>query len=50
MRTVVFVGLLSIAFAINSDAFSDESINCFAWIILVSIVMDLTAFIYKILK
>ena len=47
MRTVIFVGLMSIASAINNDWHTGEPIPVYATIFVAAIVMDIIEFLSK---
>jgi len=48
MRTVIFLGLLSIAFAVNDKPLDELVINFFAYIVLVVMIMDIIEFVNKL--
>lgn len=46
MRTVIFVGLLAIATAINDNAFSELVETFFSWVIVIAVTFDTVEFLY----
>lgn len=50
MRTIIYVGLLAIADAINKDWQQGQFITVYATILIIACAMDITDFILRLIK